>query len=1444
MTKNAYQKGEANNYKKNNFTPFIEKREKPKNGWLFCTKDAAKRIEGEGFLAFKSLSDKDLVIPTGSYTDFGHFIEKASDEEIHQYFKGICQVLSDRKPSNPRVVMNNGYDSGQEIFHLHAHFGQEGVIPEDENLKHSELQEKGNFFFSSSKRDDANRGDVNQNIFTPANRGDVNQTLFTPADREYTSFAKFIEDATEKEVADFFKGINSFRAEQVDLKLKDHYKIIIDNSATPFRVVVSSGERHEFELPSLTRAMKQRHDFAIESKNPNYEITIAETIGKRPHQQDAIFVGEVEDELAETNPAEFYKQNLPAIIDDHKGCSSGSTLSSAITKQNANGTIDITTANLGDSRVAVVLKYKKNGKVGYRSILLTEDHKPNLKRVKDHIESKGGGVSWRGVNNSLAVGGAIGDNNVLQGKEDCLLRTPDIWNFNSKNFLELGETLEDLDLIVSCDGLWDRPTDHTRIMATDTNFVLEEDKPTQKSVDQSLRWSHLTNLRKEFDELQDKSTYRNNFAYFLQQKALEGGSKDNISASNITLVSKGRVKIPKNKSVMLTVCDGHGGEPDERYEDNKDNLAGSKLVEAADDGALVAASVAARLANAAKITEISGLEIQKQKQESLFLLKQQYFEKPIIKTTNHQSPEDLIAVQSKTDATKKNNTLSPPTDEDEGHTTDEGESDNEPEVTVISQENIIKARNKTTYAYTDREIEAVNRARNIQEEISYFKNRKGEESGILFKNKKPLNGSDGVKTIIEMPACAVDQGSPIGSYLEAQLEHFKEFAEGKDDSNVYPVKILFPYKLQAWHWNVGEITLNKKDKDFSLEGCAYDSMNKEASLEGEIQKEISETFKKSFRGENFSTRLNKKSNSTQAPQKGGIACGLYAARAMHDLKTKAADKVWEDVLKDELALRNEDSDLVARHNPKSNFCLDERGFVNIFETKATRKLSPTNEAQSKPEQITTTDQQILDLKTTATEQQLKEGAALLEAFVVKKVNGEESDPQKLFDELNGNPLQKIVFNDEDPKKIKPTDQISNLTFEAVLIASEQTLKSSSTLNPQEQEYQECIELISGSYVNYVRKWAISCPSISEAFKKLDKSKKSEFAPTKEEKNLNHATEEIFEYISKKSLLSEKSKEDLREIALSASTLICAEVELARKSSVQEMQEGVKEMQEGVKMKDAQANNYETKIVPLIEKFAKSNNPIFEKDNKHITALEVAKEKFAKAKAGLLKKNKELKEELRELEKKSSKDKKEQSKLEAIKSIIEKNPEPTSEQKSAYNEKEILEYSAKGILSKALKVSIIEEIAKKDNEKDIIKKTITSPKLYERYARKNFIGDENDKIKFENEKFEGNSFANCTFKNCDFSAMDKKTLHFVNCTFDEGCVLPQNLENQNNNFAGCKFSAKIFDAIVDAEEKGNLKTNLGIDASKSPNNNFYEIAKPSNSISPSEVFKLSHNMLIR
>jgi len=1152
-------------------------------------------------------------------------------------------------------------------------------------------------------------------------------------------------------------------------------------------------------------------DIIAQSTNRDYQITIAETIGRiRSHQQDAIFVGEVQNKLAKTNPAEFYRSTLPAIIDDHKTCKSGSTLSSAITNQNADGSIDITTANLGDSRVAVTLKYKKNGAVGYRSILLTEDHKPDLARVNAHINGQGGSIVNGRVNRMLAVGGAIGDASVLIEEEDCLLRTPDIWNFNSKKFLQPEETLEDLDLIVGCDGLWDR-SGKPSIMSTDKEFVLEGDKFKLKTNTTKNISHHLTDLRKEFDNLADKSTYENNFAYYLQQKAIDGGSTDNISASNITLVSEGKTIIPADKSVMLSVCDGHGGKPDSSYEDNKANLAGSNLVKTANDGALVAASVAARLANAAQIEEIKGLEIQQQKQESLFLLKQQYSKEPtIIAKTERQ--------KSTTRATKKKDTPPPSTpDNDEGHTTKEGKSDDEFEVSSTFQS--IKARNKPTFAYTDREIDAVNRARNIAAGYKYFKNKKGEESGILLRSDdKPLAGSDDIKTIIEMPACAVDQGSPISLYLAAQLEHLKDFTKTKTNSNPYPVKILFPYKLQAWHWNVGEVTVTQEGGELVLAGCAYDSMNKAADLEIKIQQEILNTFEASFPGQiSIQNHLNKKSASTEAPQKGGIACGLYAGIAMHNLKTKPAAEVWDGTNEDEQALRDKDSNLVFLHNPNSRFCeaINERGFVDIFRTKD-KTTTNTSSSSSKTHYHAMAREMARELEKIPSDTLLSI-ASLAEKSAFNVDSG--TAYKALLAELESyKTLHNIIFPNGASSKTIPNYQLANLAFEATLARTQET---SSSPSKEETAYQNCLEIISGSFADVVRDCAIRSPSsLVESLKKTDNL-------TDEEKALQGFLEGLKRHIE--DTAPKDKKDDLFKTSELVARMICLEVQETRISEITKMKSNALNI-----IEKSTPLNEEEKF--LVDNFATSNNPILEKDGKNYTPLAAAKEKFTAAKQEL---HKKLEEKI------------ESHKIESGDS---------KEAKHTFSEEDIIKYSAKGILSKALRAKAIEEIAvtQEGKKKNLVNKITfeTVGNTYDeatdgsgnlkiqfgrRYVRKNFVGVPEKTLKFNDSNFGNNSFANCTFTNCDFTGSSGKQLKFVNCTFGEGCVIPEDLKTLKMNFAGCKFNKKIFEGMTNADE---LKTKLGIPKDAVDKDGFYQSEKPSASISSGAAFKLNPKMLTR
>ena len=127
------------------------------------------------------------------------------------------------------------------------------------------------------------------------------------------------------------------------------------------------------------------------------------------------------------------------------------------------------------------------------------------------------------------------------------------------------------------------------------------------------------------------------------------------------------------------------------------------------------------------------------------------------------------------------------------------------------------------------------------------------------------------------------------------------------------------------------------------------------------------------------------------------------------------------------------------------------------------------------------------------------------------------------------------------------------------------------------------------------------------------------------------------------------------------------------------------------------------------------------------------------------------------------------------------------------------------------------------------------KFGQRYVRKNFIGSSADKkLEFKGDDFGDNSFANCTFTNCDFSKNSGKRINFVNCTFGEGCILPENLSNKNNNFAGCKFHETLFTQI---QKIDNLKARQVEEGDAVAGNNFYKSEKPSNSISQSAISRL-------
>ena len=110
-------------YDKNNIFAKILRGEIP-------LKPGEKIYENEYVLSFYDINPRKkihaLIIPKGEYTDLDDFIQKASEKEIFEFFKGINSVakklnISLDNGKGYRAIANVGEDGGQEVPHLHFH---------------------------------------------------------------------------------------------------------------------------------------------------------------------------------------------------------------------------------------------------------------------------------------------------------------------------------------------------------------------------------------------------------------------------------------------------------------------------------------------------------------------------------------------------------------------------------------------------------------------------------------------------------------------------------------------------------------------------------------------------------------------------------------------------------------------------------------------------------------------------------------------------------------------------------------------------------------------------------------------------------------------------------------------------------------------------------------------------------------------------------------------------------------------------------------------------------------------------------------------------------------------------------------------------------------------------------------------------------------------------
>ncbi|MDX2082738.1 MAG: hypothetical protein SFV53_01960 [Rickettsiales bacterium] len=254
-----------------------------------------------------------------------------------------------------------------------------------------------------------------------------------------------------------------------------------------------------------------------------------------------------------------------------------------------------------------------------------------------------------------------------------------------------------------------------------------------------------------------------------------------------------------------------------------------------------------------------------------------------------------------------------------------------------NQPDLFKLLDSLDFAYTDREIDAVNNARNKRDGFSYWINELGKESGILKRGQSML--CDNVdRIVVEMPACdTLGINSPIASRLKEQLDYLSEY-ENQNPEELISYKILFPYNVgNNSHWNVGEIIFEENlDGQFEVTTTAYDPFGEINYFNETIQEQITGVFESKY-GKDRITFFQSQQKSIQ-PVQTGVACGLYTAIALHNLKTKSEDEIWDGVFdesgnqKDEKTLREEDIKLVGLHNQlsASNFCvpINEDNFVD------------------------------------------------------------------------------------------------------------------------------------------------------------------------------------------------------------------------------------------------------------------------------------------------------------------------------------------------------------------------------------------------------------------------------------------------------------------------------------------------------------------------------------
>ena len=305
------------------------------------------------------------------------------------------------------------------------------------------------------------------------------------------------------------------------------------------------------------------------SASKGYNISLCSKKGKKPDQQDSGFVGILPNFDEQKNAEEILQEAIKKTELNHKECLKGTTICSAIVSNQS-----IVVANLGDSRAAGIFRVKGFFGDRFISVLFSQDHDFSVQRVRKYVEERGGIISFdRGievVNGKLEMGAAIGDRSVVgENQKDCLIREPDIFSFDLESLCKkIGvkkSDVIDLDLMVSCDGLWNLKNGKMKC-----DFEVDIKKNGEQELKNNASYFSKFSFRKNLSDIKKSyNSYLNkigsekeseSFANFACQYALKNGSRDNVSVAHLTYFKNKQLNdlLASDQKIIATICDGHG----------------------------------------------------------------------------------------------------------------------------------------------------------------------------------------------------------------------------------------------------------------------------------------------------------------------------------------------------------------------------------------------------------------------------------------------------------------------------------------------------------------------------------------------------------------------------------------------------------------------------------------------------------------------------------------------------------------------------------------------------------------------------------------------------------------------------------------------------------------------------------------------------------------------